>query len=123
MERDQSEFNVALSALDVLNRLFTQCSLQAMLVDADGWFNSLLAIKRREKVYMKKDEIIQTDKFIESIHSKMGKFNRDLQRTGTAQIEWDLYMELDQFEEFLNKIAHESGLVVKYKEKAGDALM
>ena len=78
MERDQSEFNVALSALDVLNRLFTQCSLQAMLVDADGWFNSLLAIKRREKVYMNKDEIIQTDKFIESIHSKMGKFNRDL---------------------------------------------
>ncbi|GAG40057.1 unnamed protein product [marine sediment metagenome] len=122
MERDQSEFNVALSALDVLNRLFTQCSIQAMMMDAAGWFNSLLAIKRRIKVYMKKDEVERTSTFIETIHSKMTKFNKDLQRTGSSQIEWDLYMDLDQFEEFLNKICHDSALIVKYKEKAEEAL-
>jgi len=123
MERDQSEFNVALSALDVLNRLFTQCSVQAMTMDAVGWFNSLLAIKRRIKVYMKKDEVKRTKEFIELIHAQMANFNRNFQRTGILQIDWELYMNLDQFEEFLNGIAHASGLIVKYKEKAGEALM
>lgn len=120
--RDQSEFNMAVSWLNRLNALFYTSDQAAIELDSHAWFHTLLALFRELSTEMKDAEITKKQKEIEDINKAISKQIKDYERTGKKEINSDLYMKLHNFELFIRGILKDSGLQNKIKDNAMDAL-
>jgi len=121
-DRQQSEFNMAISYLNRLNQLFYTADESAINLNAHQWFHTLLALYR---------ELITeaTPSEVEELNSKMIKINplleanqKAISKTGIPSINTLLYLELHTFEITLRNIMKNSGLLLKMKEDPGMAL-
>jgi len=121
-EREQTEFNMAVSYLGRLNNLFYVADNSSIELNAHMWFHVLLTIFRELSTEMKEEEIGQWEKKIGGINFAIAKLNKDISRKGTNFIPNDIYLELHKFEMFLRKICKDSGLQMKMQEDASFAL-
>lgn len=122
MDREQSEFNSAISYLNRINFLFYQANESAMALDGYQWFHSLMALYRELSTELKPEEV---NKFKEEKKRLANLLNQSiaLQNRGRARgFSQDLYEGLDNFELELRRVMKESGLQMKMKEDAGVAL-
>ena len=122
IDRDQSEFNMAVSYLNRLNALFYLCNDAAMELDPHTWFHALMALFRELSTEQKAEEITEKEKEIEAIHALVETCNRDTHRTGQSTVSPALYWRLHKFEMYLRNILKKAGLQYKMKDDPGQAL-
>lgn len=120
-ERQQSEFNMAVSYLNRLNFLFYACNEAAMNLKSGEWFHALLAVFRELSTSMKDTEITEWNKKITEINNMIGA---DMRKKNQQQgmIQPELYNELHMFEMFLRGVLNKSGLQTKMADEASKAL-
>lgn len=115
-EREQSEFNMAISYLNRLNFLFYNADNASMNLDAHSWFMSLLALFRELSTEMKDKEIEEQENIIEEINKMMTSYNYKKKVRGIPGIENNLYKKLHKLEIYLRKITKQAGLQTKTKD-------
>jgi len=121
-QRDQSEFNMAVSFLNRLNGLFYVCDDASMSMNINDWFQSLVVIFRELSTEMKEAEITIKNNDIKLIFGKVNRHIDQSNKRGQMGISKELYWDLHEFELFLRKILKDSGLQQKMKDSAFDAL-
>lgn len=121
-ERSQSEFNMAVSYLNRLNTLFSLADESAIQLDIYTWFHTLMSIQRELSTEMKEEEIKFFNKIIDDIQPSVQKAVAEKDRTGKTQISHELYRKMHNFEIDLRSILKDSGLLMKMKDSAMDAL-
>lgn len=119
--RDQSEFNMAVSYLNRLNNLFYLTGNAAISLDMYSWYHSLQVLFRELSTEMKDPEINQLEKDSQVI---LGLLARHMKRTGAgpALVSPELYSKLHKFEMHLRRVMKESGLQTKIMDNAMLAL-
>jgi len=122
MEREKTEFNMAVSYLDRLNALFYAADEAAMALDANGWYHVLLNLRRELSTEMKAGELDKFNADAREIRELLGKNNRGVSRFGLIEIKQELYDKLDAFEIALRKIMKEAGLQMKMQDDASHSL-
>lgn len=126
MERQQSEFNMAVSYLNRLNALFYAADEAAITLDVSAWFHTLMSIERELSTEMKKtkelDELNQFKKMRETINSILEKNTIRNNRTGRLEVIPELYDALHDYELALRKVLREAGLQNKIMGDAERAL-
>jgi len=122
MERDQSEFNMAISYLNRLNGLLAFCDESAISLDSHSWFHGLLAVSRELSTEMKPDELEKANQFMLTINAIITRTSKQTARKGSNGVAPELYVNLHKFELLLRKVLKESGLQMKMKERAEFAL-
>jgi len=122
-DREQSEFNMAVSFLNRLNTLFYVADEAALDLDAYSWFHTLLCLMRELSGYMKDTEIKDQRNKNNTIINPLVTINqKDFERTAVRQISPNLYKELEDFELFLRKVLKDSGLQTKMMDDPRRAL-
>jgi len=121
-ERQQAEFNNAISNLNRLNILFYQADNAAMTLNAHEWYHTLITIFRELSPYMNEDEIIKSQEIVDNVHPDIENNTRKQQRMGTFTISKDIYKTLHKFEIYLRKIQKDSGLLMRFTDDATKAL-
>lgn len=121
-DREQSEFNMAVSYLNRLNQLFYLCDNSAINLDVYTWFHGLLALYRELYNHMKQDEINEWEKKITTINEKISIHIRRSQRSGSMFIPPDLYQNLHKFEVFIRAVLKKAGLETKLMDDMARAL-
>lgn len=121
-DREQSEFNMAVSYLNRLNALFYIADEAAMNLDVNKWMHSLKTIFRELSTEM-------NDQEIQNINSKFKTTNTDVQsylsksnQKGTQPISSKLYDGLHELEIDLRKILKDAGLQQKMKADSRKSL-
>lgn len=111
-DREQNEFNMAVSYLNRLNYLFSIATQSAMNLDAATWFHTLLALYRELSTEMKeeKGELKKAEQFNQDINQLISIWAQQLQLTGRKEISAELYSSLHNFELFLRSIVKKAGL-------------
>ena len=115
-ERDQSEFNMAVSYLNRLNVLFYMADKSAMDLDAYKWYHSLMCLFRELSTEMDADEIKNKEEELYNINVLIQHHLRERQKTGSGRINPDLYKKLHGFEMWIRKILKEAGLQQRMKD-------
>lgn len=121
-QRDQSEFNMAVSYLNRLNGLFYICDEASMTLDINQWFQSLVALFRELSTEMKSTEIETKNKEIKSIFEDVNSAVSKANKSGQMEVNPDLYWKIHEFELFIRGILKSSGLQQKMKDPAFEAL-
>lgn len=114
--RDQSEFNMAVSYLNRLNTLFYLCDESSMTLDVNTWYHSLMALFRELSTEMKDEEINEIENKFMIINNQIQQHLRETKRKGTNDIKPELYQSLHKIEINIRKVLKESGLQHKMKE-------
>ena len=122
VEREKSDFNMAVSYLNRLNTLFYTADEASMTHNIYQWFNALLNILRELSTEMKEDELESKKKEAKDIFADVNKHVEDMNKSGLAQVTPELYWKLHNFELFLRGVLKESGLQMKMAEDARHAL-
>jgi hypothetical protein len=112
VEREQSEFNSAVSYLNRLNALISVADDASMSLDAYAWCQALTALFRELSTEMKPEEISKFESRRHRVRPLLETHLREQQR-GNSNVEHDLYEELHQFEMALRRVMRESGLQQK----------
>ena len=120
--REQSEFNMAVSYLNRLNFLFYDADNSAMSLDVYKWYHSLLALRRELSTEMKDKEYEESTNFKNNISPLINKSMESQRKKGQSDVTPELYDLLDEFEIFLRKVLKESGLQNKMSDDATKAL-
>jgi len=121
-EREQSEFNSAITYLNRINGLLYQCDESALQLDSYTWFHTLIALYRELSTEMKDEEITSLEANRKRI-ADMINIHVNNQKTGRSKgLSPILYDELHGFEMTLRKVMRDSGLQLKLKENALNAL-
>lgn len=121
-DREQNEFNMAVSYLNRLNSAFYAADNAALELNAHEWYHSLRVLFRELSTEMKKDEITTWKNNLNSINTKVVQQINTNQRKQTMSIEPSLYQELEECEMFLRRILKESGLQGKMRMDPRKAL-
>lgn len=122
VDREQSEFNSAISYLNRINFLFYQADEASMNLDGYQWFHSLMALYRELSTEFKPEELEIFRQKKEQLSQILNK-SIMLQNKGRSRgFPQELYNGLDDFELELRRVMKESGLQMKMKEDAGVAL-
>lgn len=122
IDRQQSEFNMAVSYLNRLNALFYKADEAAIELDVYTWFHCLLALFRELSTEMKDTEIKEWEKEQEIINQHISKYINEKQRNGMGKVTPELYRKLHKFELFLRYILEKAGLQKKMMDDAMNAL-
>lgn len=126
VERQQSEFNMAVSYLNRLNALFYAADEAAIMLDVNAWFHTLMAIERELSTEMKENkqhkELSTFKKKREEINNYLESNNKITSRTGKTEIKTELYDALHEYELKLRTILREAGLQNKIIGDAEKAL-
>jgi len=122
VEREKSDFNMAVSYLNRLNTLFYTADEASMTHNIYQWFNALLNLFRELSTEMKEDELKEKREEAEDIFKDVNKHVEEMNKTGIAQVTPELYWKLHNFELFLRRILKEAGLQMKMAEDARKAL-
>jgi hypothetical protein len=109
-QRNQNEFNMAVSYLNRLNNLFYIADEASMKLNTDLWFHSLITIFRELSTEMKPKEIIEFKTKINNINISVQKQSSQMIRTGRMNTPQELFFKLNDLELDLRKILKESGL-------------
>lgn len=121
--QQKAEFNMAVSYLNRLNMLFSQCDQASMSLDIYSWFHSLLALYRELSTWMKdKGEKDAFNKRIQKVNPMISQAYSRMESSGRVEIPNDLYMELHELELELRAVADKAGLMMKMADDALDAL-
>ena len=121
-DRDQSEFNMAVSYLNRLNNLFYLCNNAGLNYNGHAWFQTLIVLFRELSTEMKDAEIQKKLGEINEINIMLSRVSKDNRRTGKMQIPADVFNKLNMFELSLRKVMKESGLQNKMKDDPRFAL-
>jgi hypothetical protein len=122
-EREQSEFNMAVSYLGRLNALLYLCDDAMTSLDINDWFHILIAIESEISTEMSVDELKTFEDRISDINRKIDETMNRKGRVSTGAIPPDLFALLHNFEIDLRRILKSSGLQMKMKQDAGKSLM
>ena len=121
-DREQNEFNYAVSFLGRLNSLFYLCNDSAMNLDAARWFHALINLFREVSTEMKDPEIKRAEDYRRSINEKISIWNHKVNSTGQREINTDLYDDLHSFELLIRSVIKKAGLQGRTKGDPGAAL-
>ena len=121
-ERNQADFNMAVSYLNRLNVLLSLCDDSAMQLDLNQWMHSLMALYRELSTEMTDKEIQETKNKFSEVNPKIQELNQNSIRRGKIEIDPKVYDELHSIELDLRKVLKSSGLQMKMKQSAGSAL-
>jgi hypothetical protein len=121
-ERDQSEFNMAVSYLERLNRLFYSCDFASMNLDVYNWYHSIMVLFRELSTEMKDSEIVEWEANAEKINNKVMLNVKRMQSRPREGIDPALYKSLHKFEMFLRGICKQAGLQNAMKQDANNVL-
>lgn len=122
MDRQQSEFNMAVAYLGRLNALFYAADEAAMELDLYTWQHSLWVLFRELSTEMKDEEIESFTNDMEATASDVNAALARNTRSGKNEIKPDLYKKLHELEMRLRKVLKSSGLQMRMTEDAGRAL-
>lgn len=124
--QQKAEFNMAVSYLNRLNGLFSQCDQASMSLDIYSWFHSILALYRELSTWMKaekgKDPKTDFNDRINKVNPQIAHVFQKMESSGKIEIPHDLYMELHEMELTLRQVADKAGLMMKMADDAFDAL-
>jgi hypothetical protein len=109
MEREQAEFNSAISYLGRLNALFSAADEAAITLDAHTWFHVLLGIFRELSTEMKDEEIVKLKIQANKIHEELSIYIKERDR-GIELLTPELHGMLQDYELALRRVMRESGL-------------
>lgn len=122
LDREQSEFNSAISYLYRVNALLTQADESAMALDAYSWFHTLSALYREIVTEMNEQEETTLKKDLDTC-AKMINHIMVLRNKGRPVVfKQELYNLLSDIEIKLRKIMKEAGLILKMKKSPEFAL-
>jgi len=121
-DRQQSEFNMAVSYLNRLNALFFMADEAAIQLDAYTWFHTLMALSRELSTEMSPDEFETVTKFMGDINPNIQKAYANHAKTGRWQIDSVLYHEMHDFELLIRKVLKKSGMLMRMQEDPSFAL-
>ena len=108
LARDQSEFNMAVSYLDLLVDSLWAIKEYRRRYDAKGWFDELVILF---------DNLMMDEKSIGDWASKMDELNQKIASSEPGEIPPKLFLELRHFQRFLINTLKDSGLLTKLKEE------
>lgn len=117
MDRDVSEFNLAIGFTNQLSMMMWGASVARMSDDSFGWYKYLNALADALSPYMKKEELETSNGFMNSINEKLYSHTKK-----NNLIPYELYIELHTYSIFLRKILKESGFLGKMIDDATKAL-
>jgi hypothetical protein len=122
-QRDQSEFNMAVSYLNRLNSLFYAADEAAIRSDMFQWFSVLSALSRELSTEMKAPEVAEFDTMEDQINNDLNTWQkRSAGRPNKVgggmfqNVDYNLRRELIVFERKLRGVLKSSGLQQKMKE-------
>lgn len=121
-QREQSEFNMAVSFLNRINLLFYTANAASLDLDGFGWYHSLNCLFRELSGYMKEEEITKWLPKKKLINNKVFQSNKLIQKSGSKQIDPILYDDLEEFELFIRAVLKKSGLQTKMVSDPSKAL-
>lgn len=121
-DRQQSEFNMAVSYLNRLNGLFYVADDAAIALDAGTWFHTLMALERELSTEMKADERNKYGELRHKVNELLAKNAQNAKRSGRTEIEPELYEALHQYEISIRSVLKEAGLQNKIVDSALKAL-
>ena len=121
-ERQQSEFNMAVSYLARLNTLFYFADDAAMKLDAYTWFHTLMTLFRELSTEMtKKGEIEKYKETIQNIKPLIVQWVKD-KTIGKDEMNNELYEGLHNFEMDLRGVLKSAGLQQRMSDDPSKAL-
>lgn len=120
--REQSEFNMAISYLNRLNTLFYLADESSMKLDINQWMHTLFCLFREISTEMKQEEIEEMKQELNAVNHKIQEHNKNYMRTGKNDIGSDIYHKLSDIELKIRKVMKDSGLQMKMKDDASTAL-
>ncbi len=122
-EREQSEFNSAISYLGRLNLEHYILAEAKFQNNTSLWYSSLMVLFTELSTEMEPEEIEGHLKTIKELKARINRQQVVAARTGRNNIPQDLYWDLMSFELELRKVMRESGLQHHVKEATGQAWM
>lgn len=120
-ERDQSEFNMAISYLNRLNYLFYMCDAASMDLNVHRWYHILLTLFRELSTEMTETEVKEQEAESAKINELVTLYISRPEKA-LMGIPPDLYKRLHTFELFIRKVCKSSGLQNKMKDDPRNAL-
>lgn len=117
-EREQSEFNMAVSYLNRLNSIFYTLDEASASSDLYKWFQGLTVLYRELSTYIKPNEVEEYEAEIDRLAKITVKYNKLI----VKDMSWDDVKALHRFELKLRKVCADSGLQNKMKDSALDSL-
>lgn len=121
-DREQSEFNMAVSYLNRLNALFYVCDEAAMDLNGHKWFHALLALYRELSTEMKDKEKEWFNEQMSKINTQVTLSEKKNLQTGQNSLTPELYNSLHAYEEEIRRILKKAGLQNKMMDDPGLAL-
>lgn len=121
-ERTQSEFNMSVSYLGLLNSIYYVSAEASLRLDAHMWMHSLRTLYRTVSNELTEKEIQDYKIKFTQLNELLQKNNKNIMRTGQNQITPELYDGLEEIQMFLISVLKRSGLLIKMKQAAGDSL-
>lgn len=120
-DREQSEFNDAISTLGRMNALIYSALSASLNLDAHTWFHSLRGLSRELNADMTSEEKTENKIYINKLDSPINKYTRKSDK-GKSDISKELYELLAEFETFLRTIHDKAGYKTKKKDDPSRAL-
>jgi len=121
-DREQSEFNMAVSYLNRLNALFYLCDQSAMELNAHSWFHSLNALFRELSTEMKQDEVELFNGVRDTINSQLNNASTSRLKPNNQELSTELYNLLHDYELKIRGVLKSAGLQSKMVDDAAKAL-
>lgn len=115
MDREQSEFNMAVDYLARLNTQFYISNDASMRYDAHQWAQSLAVLFRELSTKMTEEEARTQTKELKEIFDAVNQHNARANK-GRVGIDPELYWRLHTFELFIRQVLKASGLESKTKD-------
>lgn len=115
VEREQSEFNSAVSYLNRLNVLFARADEAAIELDPHVWFHTLMCLYRELSTEMKGEDFTFFEGIRAEVKPHIDVYLRQVSN-GRGGVSSDLYDRLHLFEMRLRRVMKESGLQQKMQE-------
>lgn len=123
MEREKTEFNMAVSYLNRINALFYIADEAAMALDINSWFHALLCLFRELSTELKPDEIAAFNIKIAAIRNDINiEGKKMVTKFNTLEISPKVYNGLHDFEISMRKVMKEAGLQMKMQDDASHLL-
>jgi hypothetical protein len=115
-DRQQSEFNMAVSYLSRLNVWLFQAGMASSKLDSNAWFHCLMVVFRELSTEMKDEELELWNNKVIEINNMMTRESMNNKRNRSNAMSPKLYSELHMFEIYLRSILKKSGLQTKMKD-------
>lgn len=121
-EREQSEFNYALAYLERIHNIFLLCSESAAKNDIYTWSRALHRLYCELSTRMNKEERENKLNELKKIFDDINNLVTTKQYLAHKQIPPDIVWRLTDFEIYHREIMSSSGLELRFKEDARQAL-